>query len=294
MLDRSDISRGNCVGDLSEVHSMNLSVPPHVAIFDPSLLHTALVVFALATTRTTGLLLILPILSRGTVTGLARNGVIMALSLPVMAHAWATRPADLNIWDLKLILGLGLKELLLGFILGMPIAATIWGVEAAGTFIDNQRGAAMASHLNPMSGNQVSPLGMLLAQLFVTGLFATGGFSALIEVLYRSHDVWPLWGLQPAFGLAFVMGVLQLADVVMLMALVLAGPAIVTMFLGEMGLALISRFAPQLQVFFIAMPVKSALALMLLILSISIALTKADQYLPSKVMMLNLISQWSR
>ena len=38
------------------------------------------------------------------------------------------------------------------------------------------------------------------------------------------------------------------------------------MFLAEVGLALVSRFAPQLQVFFLAMPIKSALALLVLIL----------------------------
>ncbi|MES0139399.1 type III secretion system export apparatus subunit SctT [Mesorhizobium sp. M0016] len=259
---------------------------------DPSLLHNAVVVFALATTRTAGMMLIIPILGRGIVTGLARNGVIMALSLPVMAHAWATRPANLEIWHLQMFLGLGLKELLLGIVLGMPIAVTVWGVEAAGIFIDNQRGAAMVSLLNPASGNQVSPLGTLLAQLFVTSLFATGGFSELIKMLYRSLEVWPLWSLQPAFGPAFATGVLHLADVLMLLTLLLAGPAIVAMFLSEMGLALIGRFAPQLQVFFIAMSVKSAVALLLLILSLTIVLAEADQYAPSQFAILNLIATW--
>ncbi|GLS30839.1 type III secretion protein T [Mesorhizobium albiziae] len=263
-----------------------------MSLLDPSLLHTALIVLALAMARTTGMMLIIPILGRDIVTGLARNGAIMALSLPVTAHAWATRPANLDISHMTLILGLGLKELLLGLVLGMPIAATIWGVEAAGTFIDNQRGAAMMSLLNPASGNQVSPLGTLLAQLFVTWLFATGGFSTLIEALYFSHRVWPLWSLQPVFGPAFVTGVLQLADVVMLLTLLLAGPAIVAMFLSEMGLALISRFAPQLQVFFLAMSVKSAVGLLLLVLSLTIVLAEADKHVPSPVTIFNLITKW--
>jgi type III secretion protein T len=41
------------------------------------------------------------------------------------------------------------------------------------------------------------------------------------------------------------------------------------MFLAELGLALVSRFAPQLQVFFLAMPIKSALALLVLVLYMS-------------------------
>jgi len=46
---------------------------------------------------------------------------------------------------------------------------------------------------------------------------------------------------------------------------VLSAPLIVAMFLAEFALALVSRFAPQLQVFFLAMPIKSALAVLLLI-----------------------------
>ena len=44
---------------------------------------------------------------------------------------------------------------------------------------------------------------------------------------------------------------------------------IVAMFLAEMGLALVSRFVPQLQVFFLAMPIKSALAFLVLVLYFS-------------------------
>ncbi|AJC82217.1 type III secretion system export apparatus subunit SctT [Rhizobium etli] len=266
-----------------------VSDPLH-ALLDPSLLHAAFVVFALAMMRTTGMMLIIPILGRGIVTGLARNCTILALSLPVMAHAWATRPVHLD--NLKLFLGLGLKELLLGVVIGAPVAATIWGVEAAGTFIDNQRGAAMAGLLSPSSGNQVSPLGALLAQLFATWLFATGAFCALIEALYRSHVVWPLWSLQPAFGPAFATGVLHLADVVMLLTLRLAGPAIVAMFLSEISLALISRFVPQLQVFFVAMSVKSAVGLLLLTLSLRVVLDEVDRSMPSYVVIFNLVARW--
>ena len=50
------------------------------------------------------------------------------------------------------------------------------------------------------------------------------------------------------------------------MAMLLAAPALVAMFLAEFGLALVSRFAPQLQVFFMAMPIKSALAMLVLML----------------------------
>jgi type III secretion protein T len=48
------------------------------------------------------------------------------------------------------------------------------------------------------------------------------------------------------------------------LAVLTGAPVLIAMFLAEMGLALISRFAPQLQVFFLAMGIKSALAMFVL------------------------------
>ncbi|WFU14911.1 type III secretion system export apparatus subunit SctT [Bradyrhizobium sp. CB3481] len=225
------------------------------------------------------MMLAVPILGRSMVTGMARGGVVIALAFPVMVRAWATKPADLDITRLTPILGLGLKELLVGLVLGLPVAATMWGVEASGTFIDDQRGATMASLLNEASGNQASLLGTFLGELYATWLFVTGGFSKLLEAFYRSHDVWPLWSFYPTLGSEFVRAVLSLADVVMVLTLLLAGPAVVGMFLSELGLALISRFAPQLQVFYVATSVKSMVALLLLMLSLTIILTCADTHM---------------
>lgn len=244
----------------------------------PAEMRIALVVIVLAVARISGMMLVVPVLARNIVTGMARNSVIIALSFPVIGHAWTRRPEDLDFASLTLILGLGLKELLLGLVLGLPVAAVMWGVEACGTFIDNQRGATMASLLDPASGNQTSPLGAFLGELYLTWLFVTGGFSKLLEALYRSHEIWPLWAFRPTIGPAFVGAVLSLADLVMLLTLLLAGPAILAMLLSELGLALIGRFAPQLQVFYVAMPVKSVVGLLLLILSLAIVLTHAGDH----------------
>ncbi|EXF67932.1 bacterial export s, 1 family protein [Vibrio parahaemolyticus AQ3810] len=51
----------------------------------------------------------------------------------------------------------------------------------------------------------------------------------------------------------------------MWLGVLMSAPLVLAMFLAEFGLALISRFAPQLNVFFLAMPIKSAIASVLLI-----------------------------
>jgi type III secretion protein T len=50
-------------------------------------------------------------------------------------------------------------------------------------------------------------------------------------------------------------------DRLVMLAVLLSAPVIFAMFLAEVGLAIVSRFVPQLQVFFMAMPIKSAIAM---------------------------------
>jgi len=68
----------------------------------------------------------------------------------------------------------------------------------------------------------------------------------------------------------------------------------IAMFLSEFGMALVSRFAPQLQVFFLAMPLKSAVGMLLLLLSIGVILQEAARLLPSVPSMLSLVGDWLR
>lgn len=249
--------------------------------FDLAEVGAGITLIAIVTARTTGMMLITPFLGKGVLTGLARNGVILALSLPLLKLGYDTRPVNFNPADLFFTMGLVVKELAIGVLLGLPVAVTAWGVEAAGFFVDNQRGSTMASSLNPVTGNQTSPMGTLLAQAYTTWLFLTGGFLAMLRVLYQSERLWPLWRFTPALGPGFGTAMLHVLDGVMLLTVLIAGPAIIAMFLTEFGLALTSRFAPQLQVFFMAMPLKSAVGMLVLILSAPLIFDELGRQLPS-------------
>jgi type III secretion protein T len=160
--------------------------------------------------------------------------------------------------------------------------------------IDNQRGSTMASSLNPTTGDQSSPTGILMAQVYTVWMFATGGFLVLLDLLYRSYGVWPAWEMLPGLAPSLASGVLKLLDRVMLLTLLLAGPALVAMFLSEMGLALISRFAPSLQVFFLAMPMKSAVGLLLLLLSLPVILDAVSLNLAEGSGLIGIVLGWLR
>lgn len=59
------------------------------------------------------------------------------------------------------------------------------------------------------------------------------------------------------------------------LCVLLAAPLLIAMFLAEFGLALISRFAPSLNVFILAMPIKSIIASFLLVIYLNVLMTHA-------------------
>ncbi|MEJ0035280.1 MAG: type III secretion system export apparatus subunit SctT [Gammaproteobacteria bacterium] len=207
---------------------------------------------------------IVPLFNRQTVPGLARVGVGMSLSLllvPPTFSALSNAP-ELAALDFVLIL---MKEAFLGLLIGYAVAVLFWGVEAVGFFIDNQRGASIASTLDPMTGNDSSPLGMLFNQAFVVYFLVAGGLGIFVTLLYASYGLWPIMQLLPGLPAEGITVFASLFARIVELAVLLSAPAIVAMMLAEMGLALVSRFAPQLQVFFLAMPVKCGMALFVLI-----------------------------
>jgi type III secretion protein T len=158
------------------------------------------------------------------------------------------------------------KEVLIGGLIGLAIGTIFWGAEGAGFFIDNHRGAAIASSVNPLTGSESSPFGILFLQAFTVYFFASGAFLVFLGLVYDSYALWPPLSFLPQLPPDIVSFTLGLADKVMYLSLVLAGPVVIAMFMSELGLALISRFAPQLNVFVLAMPVKSGVALFILVL----------------------------
>jgi type III secretion protein T len=63
----------------------------------------------------------------------------------------------------------------------------------------------------------------------------------------------------------FAVTSLGLLDHIMGLIITFAAPVVIAMFIAEFGLGLMNRFAPQLNVFFLAMPVKSGIAAVIII-----------------------------
>lgn len=215
--------------------------------------------FGFALPRMLAIFSVLPMFNRQALPGMLRIGVAGGLALflvpglidPAMAVERGTGE----------IIAICFKEALIGFLLGFIIAMPIWAFEVMGAFVDNQRGASIAQTLNPLTGHESSPLGDLFSQTIVVLLFITGGFTLILAAIQDSYRLWPVLSFFPDLDASTPAFLLSQLDRMMRLAIVMSTPIMFAMLLAEIGLAIVSRFVPQLQVFFLAMPIKSGIAI---------------------------------
>lgn len=235
-------------------------------------LQQALFLYTLTLPRLIACFIFLPILNKQTLGGtMIRNGVLCSIALfifPMVQQQGLPNETD-GLW-LIVILG---KEVLIGLLIGFFAAIPFWAIDAAGFLVDNQRGAAMASMFNPTLGAQSTPTAVLLTQTLITLFFSGGGFVVFIYALFTSYSSWPVMIFFPTVTDAWVSFFYAQFEQLMLLGVLMSAPLVLAMFLAEFGLALISRFAPQLNVFSLAMPIKSAIASVLLIVYIGLMMT---------------------
>jgi len=230
----------------------------------------SLIIFTFGLPRILAVFILLPAFSKQVLPGLARNGV--AASLTVFLYPIIAAGSPMEALTFSSTVSVVLKEILIGLFIGYGAAAMFWAIESVGFFIDNQRGSTMASSVDPLTGSQTSPMGILLTQALMAIFFIGGGFIALLAVLYESYVLWPVFSFFPTINMEGAVYFLSLLDKIVAFAVLLAAPTIIAMFMSECSLGLVSRFAPQLNVFFLAMPIKSAVGILILVLYISLLL----------------------
>ena len=158
------------------------------------------------------------------------------------------------------------KEALLGAAIGFFAAVPFWIAENVGNFIDNQRGATMGEVYSPLNGSQVSTTGIFFTQLVSTIFFVGGAVFIFLGALYKSYLLWPVFGSWGSLSPNTATVTLGALDGMLKTTVVISAPVIILMFLATLGLGFVNRTAPQLNVFFLSMPIKSALGIAMLII----------------------------
>lgn len=262
----SSVARGNPPGHRLDRPTLSLVADRTDALEQlAGLTKEILYTMALAMPRMVGTMTALSFMGPNMLGGaLTRNGIAAALSLLVYPIV-SVQIAEARLSALQFA-GAAAKEFLVGMLVGSVVMVVFWSVQAAGNFIDNQRGATMASSMDPMVGEQSSPLGLFMTHSMIAVFFATGLFNGFLGGVYHSYELWPATSFWPSMDTNVVSFFVAQFMLISQIALLVGGPVVIAMFLSELGLGFVSRFAPQLNVFFLSMPVKSAVATLMLIL----------------------------
>ena len=163
------------------------------------------------------------------------------------------------------VIGLLVGEIAVGLMLGLAARMVLAALQTAGTIIAQQLGLAFAMTVDPSMGGQQAAIGNLLTLLGITLIFSFDLHHLAIAAIRDSYVLLPPAGI-PSPGDAAALAVKAVGRGFAL-SVQIAAPFIAFGILFNLGVGVLSRLMPQLQVFFLAMPA-SILAGMLVLLAV--------------------------
>lgn len=195
----------------------------------------------------------------------------------VLFPAIAAQVRDVPI-SAVVFVALMLKELFIGLTLTLVVGMVFEAAMSAGTLIDTMSGTNQAQLMVPQMGQNASLFANLNSQMTIVIFLTLGGHHVVIQMLGESLLKIPLNAF-PTFrgGLAtwaFYETVMRVFGDLMRIALALASPVLLATFLTDLALGLINRVAPQVQVFFVAMQIKPAVTIVIMLTSIHLILAR--------------------
>jgi type III secretion protein T len=220
---------------------------------------------ALALPRIVAAFLVMPLLNGQNMPALVRNSFFVSLAVIVYPLSAAVPLNAIATAALPLII---LKELFIGSFLGFTFSSVFWAISAAGNLIDTKVGSNFASVVDPIQGHQTSLTGQLLTQLSGWAFMASGAFTLFLQLLMTSYTVWPVAQLLPHLAPRAEQLITDEFAALLTLSLLLAAPALVVMSLLDLSLGLINRYAQQLNVFSLTMPIKAWIATWIVLLSL--------------------------
>ena len=223
-----------------------------------------LTLFLYITARMSGFVLFNPLLGRKSLPGLFRAGLILSLSVFVfpLAQQQTTLPDGVIALALRLLL-----ELALGFVLGMVINFFFYIPQLAGLVIDTQMGMTMNEIYDAGAQANMSVTGQFLNVLMTLLFFAANGHHTLLRIMASSGQIVPFGAV--SFGPEVSSAVLSLFVECTVLAVKLCMPILAAELLGQIGMGILMKAIPQINVFSINIELKVLIGLALLFILIA-------------------------
>lgn len=156
----------------------------------------------------------------------------------------------------------GIREVLIGFIMGYMLNFIFYGISYAGTLIGFDMGLMMAEVMNPMQEINNNVVGEVIYYVSMMIFILINGHHYIISAVVASFDVIPI--AKFSMTLPVVEMIVKYSFAVFTIALKIASPVLVSFFLIHIAEGIISRVIPNIQVFFISQPAKIAIGFVFL------------------------------
>lgn len=239
--------------------------------FLPALAAAFLLMFA----RIGVMVMLLPGLGELSIPARVRLTIALVLTLILFPLHRAAFDVDLKAFGPILIL-LG-QELLVGAVLGLTARLTISALQTAGSVIAQQLGLGFVTEVDPTQNQQGAILGNFLTVLGLTLIFATDLHHYIIAALHDSYTLFRP-GEVPLIGDVAALVVRTSASAFRI-GIQLAGPFLVFGLLFNLALGVLSRLMPQMQVFFVGVPLSILVGFLILLLVVGMMMSTFLGYL---------------
>jgi len=220
--------------------------------------------FFLALTRILAMLVQVPMLGGPSIPNQVKIGLGILLTAVILP--WQPLPADAPTIDTLVYVVRIVQELLIGTLVGFAATLTFSAVQIAGEMMSLGSGFNSSRILNPAMGEGGGAMDQLFVMVALLLFLVLDAHHLLFMGLERSFTVIPLNSHLPEMPIDRLISLFaQTVTVGIQMAL----PVVGVLLLADLTLGLLARVAPQIQVFFLGMPIKIGVGLLVFSLSFS-------------------------
>jgi flagellar biosynthetic protein FliR len=231
--------------------------------FEFAQIYIAMPAFLLVTARITGLMLAAPLFSAATVPTTVKALFVAAISLAVFPLLVPAMQGPLTMG--ATVAGL-IGELAIGLMLGLGVSLILAGVQLGVQTVSQQAGLALGEVFDPTMETSTPIAAEIYFYVCMTVFLAVGGHRALVRGLLDSFATIPPMGFRVTEDVVALL--IEMLTVSFIIAVRVGGPIILALLLAFVTLGFISRTIPQLHLMTVGFPVKIALALGLMAMTL--------------------------
>lgn len=219
-------------------------------------------IFLLIFARIVGIFIQAPVYSARTFPSLGK----ITMAIWISWAMWLSIPVEAIPQDSLAFIVMLLSEFTIGFAIGFVCNIFFEALQSAGNLIDLQMGTSIASALDPNTGAMSSMVGRIAFFMGLVTFFILNGHHMILAGVHQSFTVLPV-GHLINFSSGLTLQIVEAVSSLLLIALQLAVPALLIIFLSDFSFGIVSRVAPQVNVFMLGFQVKPSLGMLALLFS---------------------------